>query len=215
MDRGWADFDRAAISRRYDGLAGLIPLFEWLLFLPPGLRKRAAESLRLRRGDRVLEVGCGTGRNFRHLYDAVGPSGRIYGVDISGGMLQKASRLCKRQQWRNVVLTHADIGQFKAPDALDGVLFGLSYNTISHHRDALQYTWTQLRRGGRVVIMDAKVPRGSTGRLVLPFGAWLMKRTLLGNPYIRPWDDLEAIAGRIEMEEFLFGSYYICSAVKR
>ena len=73
----WVDFDQAAVIRRYDRLAGLIPFFEWVLFLPWGLRKEAVSRLDLRRGDRVLEVGCGTGRNFPYLHDAVGDTGRI------------------------------------------------------------------------------------------------------------------------------------------
>ena len=41
-----------------------------------------------------------------------------------------------------------------------------------------------------------------------------MKRTMLGNPFIKPWNDLAAIADHIEMGEFLFGSWYVCGATK-
>ena len=36
--------------------------------------------------------------------------------------------------------------------------------------------------------MDATVPPGRWGRMILPLSVWLMKHTLLGNPYIHPWD---------------------------
>ena len=72
----WVDCERALIARRYDRLAGLIGLFDWLLFVPPHLRRRAAARLELRPGA-VLEIGCGTGRNFPFLQQAVGPSGKI------------------------------------------------------------------------------------------------------------------------------------------
>jgi hypothetical protein len=36
----------------------------------------------------------------------------------------------------------------------------------------------------------------------------------MGNPYIRPWEDLKQVAGEFDKEEFLVGSYYICHAVK-
>jgi hypothetical protein len=62
--------------------------------------------------------------------------------------------------------------------------------------------------------MDAKLPPGLGGRLILPFILWLMKWTMLGNPYIRPWEDLKQIAGESDKKEFLLGSYYICHAVK-
>src|SRR5262249_4497530 len=49
---------------------------------------------------------------------------------------------------------------------------------------------------------------------VLPFSLWLMKRTMLGNPFIKPWNDLAAIAETFAMEEFLFGSWYVCWGTK-
>ncbi len=97
---------------------------------------------------------------------------------------------------------------------LDAVLFSLSYNTMPHHRTVLRRAWQQLRPGGRLVIMDAKVPPGWGGRLVLPFSLWLMKHTMLGNPLIHPWQELGAVAGDVDMSECMFSSYYICSATK-
>jgi ubiquinone/menaquinone biosynthesis C-methylase UbiE len=183
----WVDIDQSAVSQRYDRLAGLIPFFEWLLFLPRGLRQKAVDRLAVRPGDRVLEVGCGTGRNFPYLYQAVRRSGHIYGVDLSTGMLCKANMLCDQHGWNNISLTQGDAADFSAPEPLDGVLFSLSYNTMPHHMKVLRQAWKQLCPGGRLVIMDAKLPPGLGGRLILPFILWLMKWTMLGNPYIRPW----------------------------
>jgi len=85
---------------------------------------------------------------------------------------------------------------------------------MPHHLKVLRQAWKQLRPGGRLVIMDAKLPPGLGGRLILPFSLWLMKRTMLGNPYIQPWEDLQQFDGEFDMEEFMLGSYYICHAVK-
>jgi demethylmenaquinone methyltransferase/2-methoxy-6-polyprenyl-1,4-benzoquinol methylase len=211
----WVDCDRKAVSQRYDHIAGLIPFFDWLFFLPRDLRKQAVASLGLHRGDCVLEIGCGTGRNFAHLREAVGPTGSIYGIDISRGMLCKARELRDRHQWRNIELTECDAAQYVAPEPLDGVLFSLSYNTMPHHLAVLRRAWEQLRPGGHLVIMDAKLPPGLGGRLILPFSLWLMKHTMLGNPLIRPWEELAAIADDFEMTQCMFSSYYICRGKKR
>jgi ubiquinone/menaquinone biosynthesis C-methylase UbiE len=210
----WVDCERAFIAHRYDRLARLIGLFDWLLFVPAQLRRRASACLAVRTGDRVLEIGCGTGRNFPFLREAVGPTGRIYGVDLSAGMLRRARELCRRNRWTNIDLTQCDAGDYFPPERLDGILFGLSYNTMPHHLTVLHHAWMQLRPGGRIVIMDGKLPPGVGGKLVLPFGLWLMKHTLLGNPFIKPWNDLAALAGRLEIEEFLFGSWYVCWGMK-
>lgn len=210
----WVDCDRDLVAHRYDRLAPYIKLFEWLLWIPTGLRRRAAQALELRQGDRVLEIGCGTGRNLRFLREAVGPTGRVYGVDLSDGMLAKSRTLTDRSGWRNVSLIRSEALVYTAPEPLDGVLFSLSYNTMPHHYDVLRHALSQLRPGGRVVIMDAKLPSGRFGNAILPFSLWLMRQTFLGNPLIRPWEDLERVTQDFQMRQFLFDSYYICSGRK-
>jgi len=150
VDKSWVDCDRATVKRSYDRLAKFIPLFDRLLFLPPGLRRSAVEHLRLRAGARVLEIDCGTGIALAYLSDAVGPAGCVYGVDLSPSMLQRARTRCAGEHRRNVVLYECDAADFAAPEPLDGVLFCLSYNTMPHHRAVLRRA---LRPGGRLVIM--------------------------------------------------------------
>ena len=214
MTYQWVDCDRDLVARRYDHLAPYINLFEWLLWLPSGLRRKAVAALKLASGDRVMEIGCGTGRNLRFLREAVGTDGRVYGVDLSGGMLAKARALSDRNSWSNVSLVRGEALVYTAPERLDGILFSLSYNTMPHHRQVLRHALTQLRPDGRIVIMDAKLPSGTFGQKILPFSLWLMRRTFLGNPLIRPWEHLAADTREFEMRTFLFDSYYICRGVK-
>jgi len=210
----WVDRERAFIAQRYDRIAGLIGLFDWVFFFPPHLRRRAAQCLNAKPGDRVLEIGCGTGLNFPFLREAVGTTGKVYGVDLSTGMLRRARARCERERLTNVELTQCDAAEYIPPEPLDGIMFGLSYNTMPHHLTVLRHAWKQLRPGGRIVIMDGKLPRGLGGKLALPFGLWLMKHTMLGNPFIKPWNDLAALADDFVMEEFVFGSWYVCWGVK-
>ena len=210
----WVDYDTATITRRYDRIANLIPLFDLLFFLPRDLRKRAAAQLELRPGDAILEIGCGTGNSLSYLHDAVGPTGHVFGVDISSGMLNRARKRCDAHGWRNVELHECDAAEFKAPMPLDAALFTLTYNTIPQHRAVLRHVWEQLRPGGRLVIMDAKLPEGPAAKLLLPFSLWLMRHTMLANPLIQPWKELSALTGQLKMDEYLFGSYYICCGTK-
>lgn len=210
----WVDLDRQAIAKRYDRLANFIPLFDWLFFQPPTFRKNAVARLGLKPGGRVLEIGCGTGRNLPYLSRAVGRTGRVYGADLSRGMLAKARQLRDRKGWNNVELIECDAAEYEAPVPLDGVLFGLCYNTMPHHLVVLRNAWNQLRSGGRLVIMDAKLPPGPGGDMIKPFSLWLMKNTMLGNPLIKPWEDLARLTDELKMEEFMFGSWYICTGTK-
>lgn len=210
----WVDCDRDFISQRYDRLADIIALFDWLFCIPPGLRRRAVDCLTLRRGDCVLDVGCGSGRNFPFLREAIGSTGRIYGVDLSARMLRKARELGDRHHWTNIHLTEDDVVNYVAPEPLDGVLFSFSYNTMPHHLTVLRRIWQQLRLGGRLVIVDSKLPGGLGGKILLPISLWMMRHTLLGNPYIRPWEHHAELVDNFQMEEFLFASYYVCRGVK-
>ena len=176
----WVDCDRYTVSRRYDRLATFIPLFDRILFLPKDSRRRAVERLDLRAGDRVLDVGSGTGRSLGYLHKAVGPTGRVYGIDISPGMLRKAQKSCDANGWDNVELMQCDAAAFTAPAPLDGVLFSLSYNTMPDHRAVLRRAWDQLVPGGRLVIMDAKVPPGWMQRFLPVWAADSHCRSVCG-----------------------------------
>jgi ubiquinone/menaquinone biosynthesis C-methylase UbiE len=81
-----AAYDR--MSRFYDRLAGDS---EWP-FTEKGLR-----LLALRDGEKALEIGYGTGRAIVAMARAVGPGGRIFGIDISGGMQRAAAERVRRE----------------------------------------------------------------------------------------------------------------------
>jgi demethylmenaquinone methyltransferase/2-methoxy-6-polyprenyl-1,4-benzoquinol methylase len=210
----WIDYDLSFIRRRYNQISRCFVFFEWLFLLPPGIRRKAIHQLELKPGDRVLEVGCGTGRNLALLREAVGPQGYVYGVDLSDGMLAKAERLVAEKKWDNVTLIRSDAATYTVPEPVDAVIFSLSYATMPHHREVLGHAWHQLRAGKPLVIMDAKLPPGMSGKLLRPACLWVMRLTVLGNPDIRPWDELRELTEDFDMQEQLFGTYYVCRGRK-
>lgn len=71
------------ISRFYDYFAGV---FE------KKYRNMTLERLDIKRGETVLEIGFGTGHCLKQMAESVGEEGRIYGIDISSGMLEVSKR---------------------------------------------------------------------------------------------------------------------------
>jgi len=67
------------ISRSYDYFAGV---FE------KKYRNIALEQFNIKRGEAVLEIGFGTGHCLKQMAESVGVNGRVYGIDISSGMLE-------------------------------------------------------------------------------------------------------------------------------
>ncbi len=223
--RRWPVFTTDDVRRRYNRIAPVFPVFEWIFLLPPGIRRRAVERLALRPGERVLDVGCGTGRNLALLERALGPGGQIAGIDVSDGMLARARRRCAHRGWNNVALVEGDAALLDAAGTVvagpfDAALFSLSYAVIPERRRALRAAWERLVPGGRLVVMDARPPPGLRGRIVRPVMSWVSRTTVLGDPDVRPWDDLAELAGaggpggRVETEEILAGTYFISCAEK-
>lgn len=208
------DYDLEFIRRRYNRLAAIYPVFEIIFALPPGIRARAVERLALNAGDTVLEIGCGTGRNFPHLVKAVGPSGRIYGVDYSDAMLARAGNLCRKNRWSNITLRQQDAQKLQMTETVDAVLFSLSYSVIPDPRQALGCGWTHLRSGGRVVILDSPLPTGLLWRLYRPFVSLLSRATVLGDLDATPEQDLRQFTTKVEKQEFQLRTYCIFRAVK-
>ena len=161
----------------------------------------------------MLEIGCGTGKNLALLREAVGPRGHVYGVDLSEGMLQVAEDVRKQNGWNNVTLVRSDVADYRVLEPVQGALFSLSYNTMPHHSQVLRQAWSQLAPGGNLVVMDAKLPSGAFGGMILPFIVWAMKASVLSNPLVRPWEELRELTDDLEMEHLLF-SYYICRGRK-
>jgi demethylmenaquinone methyltransferase/2-methoxy-6-polyprenyl-1,4-benzoquinol methylase len=201
----------SAITAQYDRVARLYRPLEPLYLIFPAARRKAVAALDLSRGDTVLELGAGTGRNFPYLVEAVGPTGRVIAVDASPGMLREARKLVARKGWRNVEILEQDAAELQLDDEVDGALFSLSYSAMPRPEAALAKAWERLRPGARAVVMDAGLTETRFRRILDPI-AMLLIRLGPGGPYARPWDEL-AKYGRVAKERFL-GIYYVCSVVK-
>ncbi len=215
----WLEHAPASIERRYDRLAPLYGLLDWLYLLPLlRIRERTVSRLRLRPGETVLEVGCGSGRNLPLLVAGVGAAGSVLGVDLSAGMLERARGLCRRRGFTNVELTKADAMEYVPRSPPNAVLFCFSYSAIPERSRVLASAWGALAPGGRLVITDLSLSEGRGLRFVLPFASWYSRRSLLGKPDTEPWRDLASHAGAIERERVSLGGlghFHICSASKR
>lgn len=90
-------------ARWYEALS-----LEALLYYRGG-RRAAVQLAALAPGERVLDVGRGTGLTLESLVGAVGPGGRVTGIDSSPSMLRQAAGLVQRHRWP-VQLVRADAG---------------------------------------------------------------------------------------------------------
>lgn len=122
-------------------------------------------ALALRPGDRVADLGAGGGYFTFRLADAVGPSGRVFAVDVDEGLLAYLADRARDEGRTNVETVLAGYDDARIPPP--GVDLVFTCNTFHHLEDRSAYfarLRASLRPGGRVAIVDF-TPEG------VPFGA--------------------------------------------
>jgi len=121
-------------------------------------RLQAVRALGLRPGATVVDVACGTGLNFSLLEQAIGPNGRIVGVDLTDAMLAQARQRIETNGWRNVSLVQADAAEFDFPTKVDAILSTYALSHVPDCGDVIAHGAAALSRGGRWVVLDLKAP---------------------------------------------------------
>lgn len=138
-------YDRWA--KLYDGVAMAPGVGAW--------RERAVETLDLSGGETVVDVGCGTGANFTYLRDAVGPEGRVVGIDLSAGMISRARYWIDRRGWENVHAIRGDATQLPVDD-VDAVLSTFVVGMFAEPQPVVREWIRAIEPGGRVTLLNAE-----------------------------------------------------------
>ncbi|HEY7520842.1 MAG TPA: methyltransferase domain-containing protein [Methylomirabilota bacterium] len=119
------------------------------------LRRRFLRFVPIRPGQRVLEIGCGTGVVLRDLMTLVGRRGEVTGLDSSRTMLARARALARGVRGGALRLRHGDGNEL--PFAAGRFDVALAVTVILHVADPLRVVKELVRvtrAGGRVGVQD-------------------------------------------------------------
>jgi trans-aconitate methyltransferase len=171
-------------------------------------RRTVVEALPLRRGQVVLDVGCGTGLCSDMLREKVGPRGAVVGIEESPEMAAVAREHVASQGWRNVTVVQSSAEEAQIEVTADAALF-CAVHDIMQSPEALENVLTTLRPGAWVA--------AGGGKWTAPImvGANMMT-SMLHAPYVRsfsgfdrPWGHLEQLVEDVSVHELAFGNGYV------
>jgi ubiquinone/menaquinone biosynthesis C-methylase UbiE len=123
-----------------------------------------------RPGDRVLDIGCGTGYLTRVMARAVAPDGDVIGIDSSPEVIDHARRLTHQP---NCTYTEGTATALDATDkSVDVVVSSLMIHHLpdSTRSDAIHEMYRVIRPEGHVLVAEFRPPSTRIGQsLVSPF----------------------------------------------
>ncbi len=187
--------DADGVGRLYDRIAGFYDLlaapYDWIDGRK--LQRQVLDQLPLERGDTVVDLGTGTGRNLPRLAQRVGPTGRVIGVDLSEGMLTRARGRCSGTGHANVDLVQAELRDYEPPAETAAVVAAFALEMVPEHDQVIRRLAERLRPGSVVASVGLREPDG--------WPEWAIRLGALANrPFgvtpayrdIRPWTSIRA-----------------------
>lgn len=218
------NYDRAA--RYYDPMTDIV--FGHIL----GLEKYRSYTIDLLgdiTGSTVLDIGCGTGRNFPFLTRHVGKTGNIIGFDYSAAMLSKARQRIHREGWQNIELIRGDAVHLDGVSAtVDAVVAIWCFGIIHDLETAIKTALDVLRPGGSIAIMDfdRSYPESGIIRWLFPLYSTFLRwagidsnEDLDNEKLMVKWDSgkdvIETRCEDLHVEHYLQGTGLILSAKKQ
>ena len=191
-------------------LTGYFPNFDFSFIKP--VRQEAVELLNLKSGDRVLDVGCGSGGSFLYLVRAVSPTGEVIGIEISAESAKSARRRAAKNDWKNVEVIESNALNAHLTGSFDGLLM-FAAPDIYASNDALKNILPRLRENARIVAFGAKISHHRFGRILNPVLKVLFKLSFSTTPKpdYEPWQVMAKYLKGYEVKEYFFGLMFICA----
>jgi len=203
-------------AQNYDFTANLYYLLgyrEW------AYRQKAVDALDLQPGDTVVEIACGTGLNFPLYQEAIGPQGKIIGVDLTDAMLTQAQQRIDDNGWENVELVQADARDYQFPAGVDAIISTYALSLIPESRQVLEKGVDALAPEGQLALLELQVPERWPDWLV-NIGMWLIKPFAVTDEWLarRPWETIQqtmrAQLEDVTMTEMYWGLTYVIAGRK-
>ncbi len=164
--------------------------------------EQVVQSLGIRAGDHVADLGSGGGYFTFRLAKAIGPSGRVYAIDVDAGLNDYVAARAREDGLDNVAVILAKYDDPLLPEGGVDLLFtSNTYHHIEHRAAYFSNARKYLRPGGRVAIVEY----AGKGWFDSWFGHYTSSETIRG--------EMEAAGYRLQQEfDFLPRQHFLVFA---
>jgi ubiquinone/menaquinone biosynthesis C-methylase UbiE len=136
------------------------------------MREAGLAKLAATQGEHILEIGFGTGHVLVELAKAVGPTGKVFGIDISENMVSNARELMEKEQIADrVEVQRGDAEALPySENSMDAIFmsFTLELFDTPEIPGVLAQCKRILRPGGRIVVVGVS-KEGKQGMIIKAF----------------------------------------------
>jgi len=112
----------------------------------------------IKKGESVMDLGCGKGFDCRLASKRVGTSGRVVGVDMTKEMIEQAIKITKKDKYPNVEYELSKIEDLeeieKFKEKFDVVISNCVFNLSPEKEKVLKGVYYVLKKGGRLIFTD-------------------------------------------------------------
>ena len=133
----------------------------WWFYRPERVESEKPEELLdvlgIKAGDVVADIGAGPGFFSLRAAQRVGPSGKVFAVDVQKEMIDGLVRMMKKSGQDNIVPILGSIDDPKLPEnSVDQVLMIIAYHEFSHPAEMMEHVYKAMKRDALMLVVEYK-----------------------------------------------------------
>lgn len=174
------------------------------------VRRRAVSLLDLKKGDRVLDAGCGSGGSFPYLIRSIGETGELIGVDISPQTIKNTNKRITKNRWQNVHVIEGDVKTVNLSGSFDGLVMFAAPDVYASEQ-ALLNILPHMSNNSKVVFFGAKISKRRFGWILNGVLRLVFSKLSPSTPCLNsePWQLLEKRLKNFQVIEYFFGWMFL------